>query len=99
MPTLAILNLPQWKCPPEAELEAMGHENRTEMWQERMRELSGAIAVSALFQVFIGLFGIVGYLLKFITPLTITPTVALVGLSLFENAAETASQHWGIAAG
>lgn len=27
------------------------------------------------------------------------PTVSLVGLSLFENAAEAASQHWGIAAG
>lgn len=43
--------------------------------------------------------GIVGYLLKFITPLTIVPTVSLVGLSLFENAADAASQHWGIAAG
>ncbi|XP_015121949.1 solute carrier family 23 member 2 isoform X1 [Diachasma alloeum] len=99
VPTLAILNLPQWKCPPETELSAMSSEERTELWQIRMRELSGAIAVSALFQVFIGFFGIVGDLLKFITPLTITPTVALVGLSLFENAAETASQHWGIAAG
>lgn len=43
--------------------------------------------------------GIVGYFLKFITPLTIVPTVSLVGLSLFENAAEAASQHWGIATG
>ena len=43
--------------------------------------------------------GIVGWLLKFITPLTIVPTVSLVGLSLFENAADAASQHWGIAAG
>lgn len=43
--------------------------------------------------------GIVGYLLKFITPLTIVPTVSLVGLSLFENAADAASQHWGIATG
>lgn len=40
-----------------------------------------------------------GYILKFVTPLTIVPTVSLVGLSLFENAAEAASQHWGIAAG
>lgn len=77
----------------------MSPENRTELWQVRMRELSGAIAVSALFQVIIGFGGIVGYLLKFITPLTIVPTVSLVGLSLFENAAAAASQHWGIAAG
>ncbi|CAD6236875.1 GSCOCG00008275001-RA-CDS [Cotesia congregata] len=99
VPTLAILSLPQWKCPPEEELSKMSSENRTELWQIRMRELSGAIAVSALFQVIIGFGGIVGYLLKFITPLTIVPTVSLVGLSLFENAAAAASQHWGIAAG
>lgn len=36
-------------------------------------------------------------ILKFVTPLTIVPTVSLVGLSLFENAAEAASKHWGIA--
>ncbi|XP_057322165.1 solute carrier family 23 member 1 [Microplitis mediator] len=99
VPTLAILSLPQWKCPPEEVLSEMSPENRTELWQIRMRELSGAIAVSALFQVIIGFGGIVGYLLKFITPLTIVPTVSLVGLSLFENAAAAASQHWGIAAG
>ncbi|KAG7198924.1 hypothetical protein KM043_015738 [Ampulex compressa] len=99
VPTLAILNLPQWKCPPVEIMNEMSHENRTELWQIRMRELSGAIAVSALFQVIIGFCGIVGYLLRFITPLTIVPTVALVGLSLFENAAEAASQHWGIAIG
>ncbi|XP_018056966.1 PREDICTED: solute carrier family 23 member 1 [Atta colombica] len=99
VPTLAILNLPQWQCPAPEVLEQMSHENRTELWQIRMRELSGAIAVSALFQVIVGFGGIIGYLLKFITPLTIVPTVSLVGLSLFENAADAASQHWGIAAG
>lgn len=99
VPTLAILNLPQWKCPSPEILNEMTHENRTELWQIRMRELSGAIAISALFQVIVGFGGIIGYILKFITPLTIVPTVSLVGLSLFENAAEAASQHWGIAAG
>ncbi|XP_003394195.2 solute carrier family 23 member 1 [Bombus affinis] len=99
VPTLAILSLPQWKCPEPEVLNQMSPENRTELWQIRMRELSGAIAVSALFQVVIGFGGIIGYLLKFITPLTIVPTVSLVGISLFENAADAASQHWGIAAG
>ncbi|XP_051170690.1 solute carrier family 23 member 2 isoform X2 [Leptopilina boulardi] len=99
VPTLAILNLPQWKCPNQEVLETMSPDDRTELWQVRMRELSGAIAVSALFQVIIGFGGIVGYILKFVTPLTIVPTVSLVGLSLFENAAEAASRHWGIAVG
>uniref|UniRef100_A0A8D8RSW4 Solute carrier family 23 member 2 n=1 Tax=Cacopsylla melanoneura TaxID=428564 RepID=A0A8D8RSW4_9HEMI len=96
VPTLAILHLPQWQCPAPDKIDAMSGEERTELWQVRMRELSGAIAVSALVQVFIGAFGVVGVLLKYVTPLTIVPTVSLVGLSLFENAAEAASKHWGI---
>lgn len=99
VPTLAILALPQWKCPPQAELDAMNVEAREELWQIRMRELSGAIAVSAMVQVVLGYTGLVGKILKYVTPLTIVPTVSLVGLTLFEHAADTASKHWGIAVG
>lgn len=99
VPTLAILSLPQWKCPSDQVIEAMSPEDRTELWQVRMRELSGAIAVSAIAQMVIGYFGIIGSILKYVTPLTIVPTVSLVGLSLFKNAADAASQQWGIAAG
>jgi len=35
----------------------MTGEEQEELWQVRMRELSGAIAVAALFQVFIGYSG------------------------------------------
>lgn len=99
VPTLAILSLPQWKCPDNDALSQLSTEEKTELWQIRMRELSGAIAVSALFQVFIGYTGLIGKLVKIITPLTIVPTVSLVGLTLFEHAANTASSHWGIAVG
>lgn len=99
VPTLAILNLPKWQCPAPEIFDAMTEGEKTELWQIRMRELSGAIAVSALVQVVLGATGLVGRVLKIITPLTIVPTVALVGLTLFEHAAETASKHWGIAVG
>lgn len=99
VPTLAILALPQWKCPPEADMNEMDEDQRRDLWQIRMRELSGAIACSALVQVFLGYSGLVGKILRFVTPLTIVPTVSLVGLTLFEHAAETASKHWGIAVG
>lgn len=77
----------------------MTADEKTEVWQLRMRELSGAIAVSASIQVVVGYTGLVGKLLKIITPLTIVPTVSLVGLTLFKHAGETASKHWGIAVG
>lgn len=99
VPTLAILALPQWKCPAESVIKEMNENDREELWQIRMRELSGAIAVSAMVQVVLGYTGLVGKILRFVTPLTIVPTVSLVGLTLFEHAAETASKHWGIAVG
>lgn len=99
VPILAILRLPQWQCPAAEELRAMDEAQKTEIWQLRMREISGAIAVAALVQVVMGLTGLIGRIIKYVTPLTIVPTVALVGLTLFEHAAQSASQHWGIAVG
>lgn len=71
VPTLAILNLPQWQCPPPEILDQMSHENRTELWQVRMRELSGAIAVSAVFQIVVGFGGGCSILLFLSDPIAI----------------------------
>ena len=57
------------------------------------------LIISLISIPFVGYFGIIGSVLRVVTPLTIAPTVALVGLTLFEHAADAASQHWGIAAG
>lgn len=99
VPVLAILSLPKWQCPAPNVIESLTHEEKVELWQVRMREISGAIAVSALTQVIFGATGLVSYVVKIITPLTIVPTVSLVGITLFEHASETASKHWGIAVG
>ncbi|XP_058055573.1 solute carrier family 23 member 2 [Anopheles bellator] len=99
VPTLAILSLPRWKCPSDELIDAMSDAERTELWQVRMRELSGAIAVAAVSQLVLGFSGLVGKLLRIVTPLTIAPTVALVGITLFRHASETASKQWGIAVG
>lgn len=97
VPVLAILSLPQWKCPAPEQIQLMSADEKTELWQSRMREISGAIAVSAIFQLVIGATGFVGKILKIVTPLTIAPTVSLTTLSLFAQVGETASTHWGIA--
>lgn len=54
-PTLAILALPQFQCPET--LEGLTEEERRELWQIRMREVQGAIVVSALFEVLLGISG------------------------------------------
>ncbi|NWW78838.1 S23A1 protein, partial [Climacteris rufus] len=71
--------------------------NTSHIWQPRMREIQGAIIVSSLVEVFIGLLGLPGALLSYIGPLTVTPTVSLIGLSVFQAAGERAGSHWGIA--
>ncbi|KAL7040040.1 hypothetical protein ACKWTF_000235 [Chironomus riparius] len=95
VPTLAILNLDKWKCPDDT--SSMTSEEKEELWLIRMRELSGAIIVASLFQVFIGYTGLVGKFVKIISPLTIVPAVSLVGITLTKHAGEIASKNWFIA--
>jgi nucleobase transporter 1/2 len=65
-------------------------------WQVRMRHVQGAVIVGAVFEILIGYTGAVGRLLRFVGPLTIAPTIALIGLSLFKFGAPVAGTHWGI---
>ncbi|XP_078378704.1 solute carrier family 23 member 2-like [Oculina patagonica] len=98
-PTFAILSLPQWTCPkPEENGNSTESSsiNNDDIWKPRMREIQGAIMISSLFQVAIGFTGLIGVLLRFIGPLTIAPTITLVGVALFHVAAEHAGNHWGI---
>ena len=61
-------------------------------------KIQGAILVSSLLQVVLGLTGLVGLVLRFIGPLAIAPTINLIGLSLFIEAGKKCGAHWGIAA-
>lgn len=51
--------------------------------------------VAAIVQIVIGFSGLMGCIIKFIGPLTIVPTIALVGLPLFETAYHYASKFLG----
>uniref|UniRef100_A0A674ILQ7 Solute carrier family 23 member 1-like n=1 Tax=Terrapene triunguis TaxID=2587831 RepID=A0A674ILQ7_9SAUR len=100
-PTLAMLSLPNWRCP--AWTQNASQVNATspefiEVWQSRMRELQGAIMVASCFQIFVGFSGLIGFLMRFIGPLTIAPTITLVALPLFNSAGDEAGSHWGISA-
>ncbi|KAG8184544.1 hypothetical protein JTE90_012633 [Oedothorax gibbosus] len=96
VPILAILHLPQWECPKVSPNATLSMEEAAEIWMPRMREIQGAIIGAAVVETVIGLTGMIGFLLNWITPLAIVPTISLVGLSLFAEAAHSASGHWGI---
>ncbi|KAL4225860.1 hypothetical protein ACF0H5_013849 [Mactra antiquata] len=110
-PTIAIMLQPQWSCPyKEARLADgdgvnftshglpdVGSDGHRDIWMKRIREIQGAIMVASLFQVVIGFSGIMGFVLRFIGPLAIAPTISLIGLSLFGAGSGFASQQWWIA--
>ncbi|NXS78644.1 S23A1 protein, partial [Erpornis zantholeuca] len=98
VPAKSILALEKWRCPPEEQIYGNWSLplNTSHIWQPRMREIQGAIIVSSLVEVVIGLLGLPGALLSYIGPLTVTPTVSLIGLSVFQAAGERAGSHWGI---
>ncbi|OCT86650.1 solute carrier family 23 member 2 [Xenopus laevis] len=98
-PARAILSLEKWKCNATDISISNGTEllHTEQIWYPRIREIQGAIIMSSLIEVVIGFLGLPGALLRYIGPLTITPTVSLIGLSGFQAAGERAGKHWGIA--
>ncbi|OCT88298.1 hypothetical protein XELAEV_18016932mg [Xenopus laevis] len=98
VPARAILSLEKWKCPPEEQIYGNGTApfNTSHIWQPRIREIQGAIIVSSVLEVLVGLSGLPGALLNYIGPLTVAPTISLIGLSVFEAAGQRAGSHWGI---
>ena len=61
-------------------------------------QLQGAVLVASCVQMLVGFSGLIGFLMRFIGPLTIAPTISLMALPLFDSAGDNAGIHWGIAA-
>jgi len=65
-------------------------------WEVRLQHIQGAVIAGSVFEIAIGYTGVVGRLLRFIGPIAIAPTIALIGLTLFKFGAPVAGKHWGI---
>ncbi|XP_008311447.1 solute carrier family 23 member 1-like [Cynoglossus semilaevis] len=99
-PSMAMLSMPEWQCPAWTQNASLVNTSSpvfVEVWQTRMRTLQGSIMVASLLQMLVGFSGIIGFLMRFVGPLTISPTIFLIGLSLYDAAGVTAGSHWGIA--
>ncbi|KAG9334440.1 hypothetical protein JZ751_007637 [Albula glossodonta] len=96
-PSMAVLAMPEWRCPAWTQNASLVNTSSPvfiEVWQSRMRE--GSIMVASCFQALVGFSGLIGLFMRFIGPLTIAPTISLIGLSLFDSAGMNAGNHWGI---
>uniref|UniRef100_A0A3P8TFB7 Solute carrier family 23 member 2 n=1 Tax=Amphiprion percula TaxID=161767 RepID=A0A3P8TFB7_AMPPE len=98
-PAMALLSVPELKCPAWTQNSTLVNTSSPvfiEVWQTRITTLQGSIMVASVLQVLVGFSGLIGFLMRFIGPLTIAPTVSLVGLSLYDSAGEKAGSHWAI---
>ncbi|XP_051909056.1 solute carrier family 23 member 2-like isoform X2 [Hippocampus zosterae] len=100
-PALAMLSIPEFQCPSwtkNATLVNTSSPVFIEVWRTRLTTLQGSIMVASLLQIVVGFSGLVGFLMRFVGPLTIAPTISLIGLSMFDAAGVRAGSHWGISA-
>ena len=65
-------------------------------WEVRMQHVQGAIIAGSVAEIIVGASGLVGRLLRFVGPITIAPTIALIGLALFKFGAPEAGRYWPI---
>ena len=65
-------------------------------FEVRLQHIQGAVIAGSFFEMLIGYSGLMGKLLRFVGPITIAPTIALIGLALFNLGAPEAGKHWGI---
>jgi len=64
-------------------------------WEAALLQLQGAIVVAALVEVAVGYLGLLGRLRSYISPVIIAPTIALIGLALFNTPQVTsATGNW-----
>ncbi|XP_076016335.1 solute carrier family 23 member 1-like isoform X2 [Genypterus blacodes] len=100
-PAMAFLSMPERQCPAWTQNATLVNASSPvfiDVWQSRMRTLQGAIMVASVLQIVVGFTGFIGFLMRFIGPLTIAPTVSLIGLSLYNSAGMKAGSHWGVSA-
>lgn len=76
------------------ELQAI--EDDTERFERTMRTIQGAVIVSGCFQLVIGYTGIITIALKYISPVTIAPVIAAIGLGLYGVAFNGVSACWSL---
>ncbi|XP_060599953.1 solute carrier family 23 member 1-like [Ruditapes philippinarum] len=62
----------------------------------RVREMMGPLILAGFLHFLIGATGLVGLLLRFVGPITIVPTILLIGLYIVKPAMEYTQVHWGI---
>jgi len=90
--TLVIVNVNR-----QNDAMAMSHSPFYRHYLFSLLQIQGALIVASLFEISLGVIGLIGMLLWFLGPIAIASTVCLMGLSLVPAAASFAAKNWYIA--
>ena len=77
-----------------AELQAI--EDPSERFEQTMRTIQGAIIVAGLIQMAIGYSGVITFLLRYLSPITIAPVITAIGLGLYGVGFNGVSACWSL---
>ena len=91
-PAIALLTSSNYEC-----LKPAGSEEEEDIWQSRMQILQGGLIIASIVQVLIGACGLVGFLLRFVGPMTIAPVLIQIGISLTMPAVDYCKGNWAVA--
>ncbi|OXB69224.1 hypothetical protein ASZ78_011344 [Callipepla squamata] len=69
----------------------------TESRAALLREVSGAVLVSGLVQLVLGAVGVCGWAVQRCGPMVLAPSLSIIGLSAYKEAAFFCSANWGVA--
>ena len=58
----------------------------------------GCLTLAGVIHMLTGMFGLVGFVMKYVGSITVIPTVLLIGLKAFNVTTKFCQVHWGIAA-
>ncbi|MEE2887147.1 MAG: solute carrier family 23 protein [Planctomycetota bacterium] len=65
-------------------------------FEVKLQHIQGAVILGSLVEILVGYSGLVSAVLRFVGPITIAPTIVLIGLALFQFGAPKAGEHIGI---
>ncbi|OWF42908.1 solute carrier family 23 member 1-like isoform X2 [Mizuhopecten yessoensis] len=71
-------------------------EGTDEIILQAVQGLQGSLLAAGAIHLLIGATGLVGVLLRFIGPVTIVPTILLIGIYMVKSITKFAQFHWGI---
>ncbi|XP_063962326.1 solute carrier family 23 member 1-like [Lytechinus pictus] len=95
LPIISMMRV-RGPCPAQS-ANSTNTEDNPEFYS-RMQEVQGAMMVSSLCEMALGVFGVISFLMKFIGPLTIATTITTLILSLAYIITDKCGVHWGVAA-